>query len=74
MPAADCVEEALLEELHPAVEQVFLGGEVVEDGDLRHVGGPRHLGHSDLIEASVGEQAASRLGDELARLLLLALA
>jgi hypothetical protein len=68
---AQRVEELLLERLHPVKDEVFLGREVVEHrrlGDLRL---PGDLRHRDRVEAPLGEQPPSRVGDLLPRALLL---
>jgi hypothetical protein len=70
---ADRLQQLVLEGLKAPVDEVLLGGEVVEHrllGDLR---GPRDLRHGDALEAALAEEAPGGLGDELARLLLLAL-
>ena len=58
----------------PPVDEVLLGREVVEDRLLGDVGGARDLGDGDALEAALGEQPPRGLRDQLARLLLLALA
>ena len=72
-PVADRGEQLFLEVLEAAVDEVFFGREVVEDGRRRDVGGLRDLGHRDGVEAAFGEQRQRRGGDRLARLLLLPL-
>ena len=59
------------EGLQPGVEQVLLGGEVVEQRRRSDVGQPRHLGHRHPLEAAVGEQPPGGLGEQLAGLPLL---
>src|SRR6476469_9973778 len=71
---ADRPKQLVLEGLKPPVDEILLGREVVEDRLLGHLGGARDLGHRDALEAALAEQATRRLGDEPARLLLLALA
>jgi hypothetical protein len=67
------VEQLVLERLEPVVEEVFLGREVVEDGLLGDVGLARDLGDGDRVEAPLEKKATGGLGDQLARLLFLAL-
>ena len=64
----------MLEGRHPAEEQVFLGREVVEDRDLRYVGGGGDLGHRHTVEAALGEQPLRRLEYGAPRRFLLPLA
>ena len=73
-PGADRVGQPGAEGLQPPVEQVFLGGEVVEDRRLRDLRLPRNLGDSHPVEPPVGEQPPRGVGDQLPRLLLLQLA
>src|SRR5262249_11275198 len=68
------VDEGRFELVEAAVDQIFLGGKVVEHGRLGDVGSPRHTGDGDGIEAVLGEQLERRGGDGLARLLLFAFA
>jgi hypothetical protein len=70
---ADGVDQLGLERLHPAVEEVLFGREVVVDRALGDVGGPCHLGHGDRVEAPVAEQPVRRRGDQRPGLALLAL-
>ena len=71
---ADGVAELLLERLQAPVNEVFLRREVVEHRLLGDLGLARDLGDGDAFEAPLGEPAARDLGDQLARVLLLALA
>src|SRR5205809_3297180 len=73
-PAPHRLEKLLLEELHPGVKEVLLGGEVVEDRHLGHVRRVGDLGHGDRLEAALVEELARGLEDLLPRFLLLALA
>ena len=70
---AEPVEKLLLEGFHAAVDQVFLGREVVEDGCFGDVGFAGDLGDGDLVEPSRHEEPHGRLADQVARALLLAL-
>src|SRR3954452_7980847 len=72
-PVADRAQQLVLEGLEPPVDEVFLGREVVEDRLDGDVGGTCDLRDRDGLEAAFAEQAACRLGDQLAGLLLLAL-
>jgi hypothetical protein len=73
-PLADGLDQLGPERLQPVEEQVFLGREVVEHRRHRDLGLAGDLGHRDPLEAAVGEQPPGRVGDQLACLLLLALA
>jgi hypothetical protein len=55
-------------------DEVLLGGEVVEDGLLRDVGGAGDVGDRHRVEAVLEEELHRRVGDRRARLALLALA
>ena len=66
------LEEVLLEELHPSVEQVFFGREVVEHRDLGDVGGAGNLRHGHVLETPPGEQSSGAVEDGLPGLLFLA--
>jgi hypothetical protein len=66
-------QELVFERVHPLVDEVLLGREVVEDGLLRDIGRPRDLGDADLIEAVLEKETLGRVGDRPARLLLLPL-
>jgi hypothetical protein len=73
-PRADRLDQPGAEGLEPEEEEVFLVREVVEHrggGDLGLAG---DLGHRHPVEAPVGEQSPSRVGDQLAGLLLLTFA
>jgi len=73
-PVAKRAQQLLLEGLHPAKDEVFLGREVVEHrrlGDLRL---PGDLGDRHLVEAPLREQPPRRIGDQLPGPLLLQLA
>src|SRR5207253_4797651 len=70
---ADGVEQLLLEDLHPAEEEVFLRREVVEDCLPRDVGLACDVVDRDGVEAALLEEATRRLGDRAPGLLLLAL-
>jgi hypothetical protein len=67
---ADRLQQCVLEGLHAAVDQVFLGREVVEHGRLRDLGRPGDLGDADLLEAPLGEQPPSGPLEQLPCLLL----
>ena len=69
---ANGLEELLLEGLHLAVDEVFLGGEVVEDRRLGDVGFAGDLGDRDLVEAPLHEEVHRGVADQLAGALLLA--
>src|SRR5690349_19914098 len=71
---ADRPQQLVFEGLKPPVDEVLLGGEVVEDSLLGHLGGPVYLRHGNAVEPALAEQPPRGLGDQLARLLLLALA
>src|SRR6266705_2265638 len=71
--AARLGDEAL-EGRQAAVEEVFLGREVVEHRLARDVGFARDVGDGDGVKAVLLEQAARRLRDQAPGLLLLALA
>ena len=73
-PRANGFEQLLLECLEPAVEQVFLRREVVEDRGGRDVGGSCHLRDRHGVEAAFREQRQRRVGNGGAHLLLLSLA
>jgi hypothetical protein len=73
-PFADGVEQVGLERLHARVEQIFLRGEVVENGAFGDIGFSGDLGDRDRVEATVDEEAPGGVGDQLPRLLLLSLA
>ena len=70
---ADRREQLLLERLEPPVDEVFLGREVVVDRLLGHVRRAGDLRDRHPLEPALGEQAPGGLGDQLPRLLLLAL-
>ena len=61
---ADRREHLLLERLEPVVDELLLGGEVVEDRRFRHLRIARDLGHGDGVEAPLDEEAPRRLGDQ----------
>jgi hypothetical protein len=71
---ADRRQQLLLERLEPAVEEVLLGGEVVEDGRLGYVRRPGDLGDRDAVKPAFCKQVPGRVGYQLPCLLLLALA
>ena len=70
---ADQRPEPFFEDLHAAVEEIFLGREVVEDRPRRDVGFPGHLGDGDGVEAPLDEEPPRRLRDLHPCLLLLPL-
>src|ERR1017187_10740918 len=72
LTVSDRVDEPRLICAHPAEEEIFFGGEVVEKRRFRHLGLSCHLGHGHLVEPALGEQAQGRVGDRLASLRLLA--
>src|SRR5258708_12670577 len=49
--AAHRLDQLLFKKLHPAVEEVFLGREIVEDCYLRDIAPPRDLAHVTPITA-----------------------
>ena len=53
-------EQLVLEGLKAPVDEVLLGGEVVEDRLLGHLGGAGDLRHRDALEAALAEQRAAR--------------
>jgi hypothetical protein len=59
------VDELLLEDLHAAVEEVFLGREVVEDGPDGDACIAGDLCHSDRVESALGGGDASALADAI---------
>src|SRR6266487_7152547 len=69
---ADRRDQGGLELLQLAVDQVFLGWEVVEHGRLGHVGPHGYVGHRHVIEAVLREEVERRPRDCLPGLLLLA--
>ena len=62
---ADRSEELVLEALEAAVDEVFLGWEVVEDGCLGYVGFAGDLGDADRLEAALGEEPSGGVGEQL---------
>src|SRR5438477_486318 len=71
--AAHGFQEVLLEELHASVEQVLLGGEVIEDRDFGNLCGAGNLRHRHVLERALCEESAGCVEDRFPGLLLLAL-
>jgi hypothetical protein len=69
---ADRRDQGRLELLQLAVDQIFLGREVVEHGRLGHVGPPGYVHDRHTVEAVLGEKVERRRRDRLPGLLLLA--
>jgi hypothetical protein len=70
---ADRAHQLVLERVHPPVDEVLFGAEVVEDGRLRDIGEASDLGDGDVIEPTLGEEPPGGLRDQLVGLVLLAL-
>ena len=68
------IDERRFEVLHAAVEQVFLGREVVEDRADGHTGLASDVRHRDRVEALGAEQPRRGIRDRASRQLLLAFA
>ncbi len=74
VPVADDVRRLVLVVGEAVDDQVFLGGEVGEQGGLGDVGGGRDVRHRHPVEAVLQEERDGRLGDGLSGQFLLALA
>jgi hypothetical protein len=73
-PGADHPGQLILDQLITIGDQLFLGLEVVVDGLFGDLGLARHVADRDLLVPALGEQPRGRVGDDLARAGLLALA